>query len=93
MLVWLHHRNMSSPIEHILGPDERTRLTIHQRSDGLFECSLDKFYIDDLSEYDHQLEYWVTTHRWGIYDTVATARREASSEYPWIGEDGCRNGS
>lgn len=84
---------MSNAIEHILGPDKRTRITIHQRSDGRFECSLDKFYVDDLPEYDHHMEYWATSHRWGIYDTAATARYEASSEYPWVNGDSCPNGS
>lgn len=91
--VWLYDCSMSDAIEHIVGPDERTRVTIHQRPDGLFECSLDKFYVDDLPEYGHHMEYWVTTHRWGIYDTAQTARREASNEYPWVNGDGPANGS
>lgn len=75
---------MSEIVEHILGPDERVRVTIHRRPDGRFECSFDKFFVDDLPEYDHHMEYWATTHRWGLYDSATTAKREASAEYPWI---------
>lgn len=75
---------MSEVIEHILSPDKRMRVSIRRRRDGGFECSLDKFYVDDLPEYDHHMEYWATIHVWGIYDTASTAKREASAEYPWI---------
>jgi hypothetical protein len=83
---------MSDAIEHILASDGRTRITIHQRTDGLFECSLDKFYVDDSPEHDHHMEYWATTHRWGIYDTAETARRQASNEYPWVEREHSANG-
>jgi len=84
---------MSEAVEHILSPDSRTRVTIRQRPDGRFECSLDKFYIDDLPEYDHHLEYWATAYVWGIYDTASTAKREASAEFPWVkNEDRTDNG-
>jgi hypothetical protein len=75
---------MSEAVEQILAPDGRTRVTIHRRTDGFFECSLDKFHIDDLPEYDHHLEYWATSHKWGIYDTAATARQEAAIEFAWV---------
>ncbi|QMV02561.1 hypothetical protein GHV40_14210 [Devosia sp. D6-9] len=77
---------MSEVIEHILSPDKRMRITVRQRPDGCFECTLDKFYIDDLPEYDHYMEYWVTSHVWGIYDTALTAKRDASAEFPWVNE-------
>lgn len=75
---------MSEVIEHILSPDNRMRVTIRRRPDGCFECSLDKFYVDDLPEYDHRMEYWATSHVWGIYDTASTAKREAATEFPWV---------
>ncbi len=75
---------MSKAVEHIPGADARYRITIHQRPDGRFECSLDKPRVDDLPEYDHHMEYWATIHVWGIYDTAATARREAFVEFPWM---------
>ncbi|WP_298289678.1 hypothetical protein [Novosphingobium sp.] len=75
---------MAEIVEHIVGPDEQIRLTIYRRADGLFECSLDKFYIDHLPEYRHHKEYWAITHRWGIFDSAMTAKREALSEYPLI---------
>jgi hypothetical protein len=75
---------MSEIIEHVLSPDARARVTIYKRVDGLFECSFDKFYVDDLPEYDHHMEYWGTVHRWGIFDSVTTAKKEAAAEFPWV---------
>ena len=78
---------MSEIVEHIPGPDKKVRITIYRRPDGRFECSLDKFYVDSLPEYDHHMEYWATTHRWGIFDSVTTAKREALAEYPLAKSD------
>jgi hypothetical protein len=84
---------MSEVIEHILSPDGHVRITIHERADGHFECSLDKFYVDDFPEHNHHMEYWATTRRWGIYDSAATAKREASTEFPWMTDGNAANGN
>lgn len=42
---------MQDEEESILAPDNRQRVTFYRRSDGYYEYSIDKFYVDDLPEY------------------------------------------
>lgn len=80
---------MREVIQYILAPDGRTRVSICQRSDGRYEYSHDKFYVDDVSEYGHHVEYWSPGQPSGIFDSFETAKREALVEFPWItGTDG-----
>jgi hypothetical protein len=75
--------------ERLVSPDGRQRLIFYRRRDGLWEFVLENFHIDDIPEYNHHLEYWHPLGSAGLYDSLATARREASAAYPWAipGED------
>lgn len=75
---------MREAVEHIMSPDGRLRITFYRRSDARYEYSVDKFYVDDVPEYDHHMEYWATLHFSGIYDSAETAKCEASVEFPWV---------
>jgi hypothetical protein len=77
---------MGEPIEHIPSPDGRTRVTIHRRTDGRYAYSLDRLHEDDVPEYAHRMTYWSSFPGSGLYDSAATARREAAAEYPWVGD-------
>ena len=77
---------MSEIIKHVIAPDGQTRVTIHRRSDGRFEFSYDKFYVDDIPEYNHHMEYWAPGQPSGIFDSAETAIREASVEFPWVSD-------
>ncbi|MCW5646442.1 MAG: hypothetical protein KIT23_04330 [Sphingopyxis sp.] len=75
---------MSDIVKHVIAPDGQTRVTFYRRSDGGFEFTQDKLYVDDLPEYDHRIKYWVPGLSSGIFDSAETAIREASVEYPWV---------
>lgn len=75
---------MREAVESILAPDERQRVTFYRRSDDFYEFSIDRFYVDDLPEYNHHMEYWAPFHFSGVYESLATAKREASAEFPWV---------
>jgi len=76
---------MNEPVERFLSPNEDLLLTIHRRSDGCYGYSVDKFWIDDLPEYNHHMEYWAPMfHCSSIYDSAATTKREAALEFPWV---------
>ena len=78
---------MSSIIKHVLAPNGQTRVTFYCRSDGWFEFSHDRFYVDDHPEDDFYMEYWAPGRPSGIYASAETAMREASIEFPWVFED------
>jgi hypothetical protein len=71
-------------VEHILAPGGRERVTIYRRVDGYYKYSHDKSYVDDLPEDNHYMEYWSPVYSFGIYDSLETARREASAQYAWV---------
>jgi hypothetical protein len=75
---------VSQIIKHLVSPDGQTRITVYRRSDGRFEFSYDKFYVDDLPEHEHHMEYWVLGQPSGVFDSAETTIREASVEFPWI---------
>jgi len=51
---------MSEVVQYILAPDGRSRVSIFQRSDGRYEYSHDKFYVDDSPD---MIFTWNTGHR------------------------------
>ena len=75
---------MREEVETILAPDGRERVTFYRPPDGHYEYSFDKFYVDDVPEYQHHMEYWAPVDFSGVYDRIATAKHEASAAHPWV---------
>lgn len=56
-----------------------------QRSDGSLIYTAEKFWIDDVPEYNYHAEYWATfTDNSSIFYSLETAIRELRVEYPWL---------
>jgi len=86
-----HHQNISMPtmnrtlILQELSPDAQTRLNFFQRLDGSVICIAEKYWIDDVPEYNYHEEYWAAfTDIGSIFDSLETAIRELRVEYPWL---------
>lgn len=80
-------------LEQILSPDGEFRLVIHRRPDGLYGYRVDRYWIDDLPEYDHHEEYWAPHSGSGLFDSPAAARREAALLFPWVDQgEGAEDG-
>ncbi|OIS92216.1 hypothetical protein [Brucella cytisi] len=68
-----------------LSPDEQTRIVFFQRSDGAISYTGERFWIDDVPEYNYHAEYWAAfTDSGSIFDSLETAIRELRVEYPWL---------
>lgn len=66
-----------------LSPDGQTRLVFFQQSDGSVTYIVEKFWVDDLPEYDYHAEYWIAfSDNNSIFDSLETAMREIRVEYP-----------
>ena len=71
-------------VEHAVRPDGWERISFYRRPDGLWVYSVDKFHVDDFPEDGFYREYWHPILCSGLYDSLATARREAAAEFPWV---------
>ncbi|WP_273772753.1 hypothetical protein [Brucella intermedia] len=72
-------------LHQALSPDGQTRLVFFQRLDGSVTYVTEKFWIDDVPEYDYHAEYWAAfTDNGSIFDSLETAIRELRVEYPWL---------
>jgi hypothetical protein len=73
------------PLEEFLSPEADLRLTLYRRADGLYGYGVDRYWIDDIPEYEHHLEYWAPHCGSGLFDSPDAARREAALLFPWVG--------
>ncbi|MCB4919737.1 hypothetical protein LAV78_14540 [Brucella intermedia] len=72
-------------LHQVLSPDGQTRLVFFRRTDGAISHIAEKFWIDDVPEYDYHAEYWAAfTDSSSIFDSLETAIRELRVEYPWL---------
>ncbi len=67
-------------------PDGARRVPIVQRPDGLYGYEIEEFRREEVEFRREPIEYWLPVSRppIGIFDSAATAEREARSNVAWL---------